>query len=619
MYAQAACAGEMGSDAAVRTFIDRFIDNQMRERHVPGAAVVVVRDGKVIVSKAYGWANVEQRRLVDVEETIFPVGSLSKPITAVAVMQLWEQGRVRLHEDILSYAPELTVMHGGGASITLHHLLTHTAGYDPVMLAMGARTSSELLPLGDFVIHHVPPRPLPPGRLINYANYDYALAGYIVERVSDEPFAQYMSQHIFKPLGMHRSSFSAAIHENSNFAVGYDWKDEQFRPVLPIVLHSVPASGLCATAADMAQFILFQLDASRNGPEILKPETRAMQHRTQFSHHPALPGWTYGFAERGNETADTSERVLEHGGVWTGFTCKLLLIPERDTGLFVIYNRYETPLLDELSKAFLRRFYPRVDDAVNPLPSTQTRSRAELSRYVGRYRNVGYSHGTFEKLRILWKSYTEILFDPTDPAVLLMRSPHAGPTRLLPTADPLLFIREKTGQPVAFSLSGPDGKALLFAGTSAMERAAWWEAPTAQIVVFLGFALLFAMTSFALAVRCIFAWVRKIGGRAGSGNFGCRWTAIACALANGGFIAALAMMLFLYDQREFLFGLPLTLQMLLRLPLVGGSLALLTILFALTGSPQMTRARRLRYTVFACVAVAFLPFLMYWNLLLVEI
>lgn len=606
----------------VAAFADAFIARQLQQRHVPGAALIVVRDGRVILSRGYGHADLEQHRMVDPEQTIFPVGSLSKPVTALAVMQLWEQGDVELDRDILHYTPELTATHRANEPITLHQLLTHTAGFDPVMLAIGARSSDAVLPLGEYVRAQMPPRPLSPGRMINYANYDYGLAGYIVERVSGEPFANYMSRRILEPMEMRDSSFEPKIHEDDRFARGYDWSEGRFIPVRPMLLHNVPASGLCATPADMGRFIIAQLGGSLSGPCVVKPETLAVLQQKQFSHHPALPGWTYGLAERGNDNADTSERVLEHGGVWTGYTCKLLLIPERNVGLFVVYNRYESVLIDEFSKAFLREFYPHTGNAVASLPSAQPRTVAELSRYVGRYRGAGYAHSTFEKLRILWKPTTEIRLDSDDPTSLQLHSPRARPTRLMPTTDPLLFIRESNGQPVAFSADASGTFDLLFTGTNAYERCPWWEAPTLQITLFLGFTLLFAIASFVISARCAFAWLRKLRGRtrAERSNFGCRWIAVACAFANFGFLAALAAMLFLTDQREFLFGLPLSLQVLLRLPLIGGLLALLTVAIALTArSPQMTPWRRLRYATFAFIAAGFLPFLMYWNLVMVTI
>ena len=647
-------AGPASADE-LAAFVDGAIARQMADRHIPGATFVFVRDGKVLLAKGYGLADVEAGKPMDPRTTPIPVGSLSKPVTAVAVMRLWERGKVRLDEPVATYLPA-GVAPPALREVTLHHLLTHTSGFDPVMLTTGAPSPDALLPLGHYVVGHAPVRGLPTGRLVQYTNYNYAVAGYVVERVGGLPFERYMAEQVLRPMGMTASRFiGPGGTEPAGVARGYDWAEGRYVPVVPLYMHGSPAANLRATTTDMGRFLIAQLDAAGGGG-VLRPETLAVMHRRQFTHHPSLPGRTYGWAER--PRGDVS--ALEHGGVWTGFTCKAVLLPRHRAGFFVAYNRYSTPLLDELSRDLLGRFYVPAERrdtdrgygaiargapvavagrgaavvaaalhgeaslaALPPRPISTAHYRpsvASLSRFAGRYRPVEYAHGNFEKLRMLWKPAHEVRVSPAD-AALVLASPGRAPTRLSLTTDGLLFAAAD-GRTVAFGTGEAGQVTHLFVGLQALERAEWWQSAAVQIPVFLGFFAAFALASAALVVRCALGVAHRfLRGADAPPVPASRWVAAACALLNLAFLAALAGMLFLADQRQFIWGLPPALTLAFRLPVVAGVLT--TALVALAAGQWMITSpagpvplrRRVRYVLFAGASAAFVPFLAYWNLL----
>jgi CubicO group peptidase (beta-lactamase class C family) len=189
----------------VEAFFDDLMPRQLKSERVVGAAVAVVKDGRLLFAKGYGYAGLERGRPVEAERTLFYPGSTGKLFTWTAVMQLAEQGKLDLHADVNRYL-DFAIAATYPQPITLAHLLTHTAGFEEEMGLMLAASQREVPPLREVLVERMPPRVYPPGELSAYSNYGTALAGYVVERVSGQPFEAYIAEHILTPLGMERSA-----------------------------------------------------------------------------------------------------------------------------------------------------------------------------------------------------------------------------------------------------------------------------------------------------------------------------------------------------------------------------------------------------------------------------
>jgi|SRR5680860_667054 len=200
--------GSMNRDD-IEEFLDTALPRQMEDEHIAGAAVAVVRDGTLLTARGYGYADVEQKQSVVADQTIFLTGSTGKLFTWTAVMQLVEQGKLDLDADVNTYL-DFQIPATYPAPIRLKHLMSHSAGFEDRAFIF-ARDPGELLPLGPYLARNTPRRVRPPGVLSAYSNYGAALAGYIVERVAQKPFAHYMAEHIFAPLQMRHSSFEQPL------------------------------------------------------------------------------------------------------------------------------------------------------------------------------------------------------------------------------------------------------------------------------------------------------------------------------------------------------------------------------------------------------------------------
>jgi CubicO group peptidase (beta-lactamase class C family) len=195
--------------ADLEAWLDGFMPVALQQGDIAGAVVAVVRDGAVLLQKGYGLADVAKRTPMDPERTVLGVGSVSKLFTWTAVMQQVEQGKLDLDRDVNEYL-DFELPARFGQPITLRHLMTHTAGF----AARGFRQYADPRALGPHLRGtRAPPRIFPPGQVTAYSNYGSMLGGYLVERVSGEPFVDYVDRHVLGPLGMARSSFRRPVPE----------------------------------------------------------------------------------------------------------------------------------------------------------------------------------------------------------------------------------------------------------------------------------------------------------------------------------------------------------------------------------------------------------------------
>lgn len=315
----------------------------MIAEHVPGAVFVLIKDGKTFFSQGYGYADLEKKIPVDPDRTLFRVGSISKLFTATAVMQLAEQGKLKLNDDINKYL-QFQIENKYNQPITFANLLTHTDGFDSGWgIGAFARGQAEMTPLGDYIAKRLPPRILPPGEVFLYSDVGMTLAGYLVEKISGVPFAQYIKQNILQPLDMRHSSFLQPLPPQlaPDLAVGYKYENGSYQRRLFAFNNSVPAAAFMATATDMAQFAIAHLQNGRYGKtRILNEATVQQMHRRQFTHDPRLAGSAYGFYEG----FQNNQRSIQHGGRMNGYSSELFLLPEHNLGLFVACNNNPTAL-----------------------------------------------------------------------------------------------------------------------------------------------------------------------------------------------------------------------------------------------------------------------------------
>ena len=364
----------------LEAFLDGVVPLQLERDDIAGATIAVVKDGKLLFAKGYGYADYEKKKPVSAEETLFRPGSVSKLFTWTAVMQLVEQGKLDIDRDVNTYL-DFKIPDAYGQPITLKNILTHAPGFEEQAKDLFT-VGSESPNLGAYLKTHIPGRIYPPGTVPAYSNYGAALAGYIVERVSGRPFNEYIEENIFKPLGMTHSTFRQPLPPAlaPSMSNGYQLASDEPKPFEVVV--PFPAGSLSSTAADMARFMLAHLqDGQLGDARILRPETARLMHSRLFALDQAANGMCYGFYEESRN----GRRIIGHAGDTLYFHSDLHLIPDAGVGFFVSHNslgRGQPLPRTTLWEMFLDRYFPPIPSAEPTLASAKEDAKAVSGTYM---------------------------------------------------------------------------------------------------------------------------------------------------------------------------------------------------------------------------------------------
>lgn len=447
--ASAVTAEHPVDDKDLASFIDEFVPRQLKEAQVAGATVIVVQDGKTLYARGFGMADVASRRPVDVEQTLFRVGSVSKLFTSVAVMQLVEAGKLDLDRDINDYLDFKIDSAAGAVPVTLRLLLTHRAGFEEQLKGQFVRQGQKLEALASYLPKVLPPRLYTQGDTPAYSNYGLTLAGYIVERVSGMPFESYVAQHILQPLAMTHSSFVQPLPTALAATMSSGYRNANGPAQSFEVIQHSPAAALSASGADMGRFMRMLLAAGTlDGSSILQPATLDKMWQAQTQAPPGMNCMTLGFMERSVD----GNRLLGHGGETTLFRSDLLLLPRENFGVFVAYNSPGTDMENELGEALVQRYFAR------PIarPPTLTNAVNDALKVAGTYRFSRRSESSFLKLPGLFEQHQISAF-PDGTIALEGSTDTNGNLQHWEEIAPLLFRVRDGVRLIAFNPSA-DGK-----------------------------------------------------------------------------------------------------------------------------------------------------------------
>jgi CubicO group peptidase (beta-lactamase class C family) len=505
--AQAAKDGAESSAAAALTaqdvaaFYDGLIPAQLRRDDIAGAVIAVVKDGRVLLARGYGYSDVQTKRPVLAEATLFRVGSISKLFTWTAVMQLVEQGKLDLDCDVNQYL-DFQIPATYPQPITLRNLMTHTGGFQETIRDVRVRDSNNLQPLKQYLIEHLPPRIFQPGTTPAYSNYGTVLAAYIVQGVSGQSFEDYIDEHIFRPLGMQHSTFIQPLPDSLGPMMSGGYVNASEPAGSFELLGTTPSGGLSATADDMARFMIAHLQDGKFGEgRILKPETARLMHARQIELAPGMNGMSLGFAE----DARNGYRAIGHGGDTWAFHSRLYLVPELGLGLFFSQNSTGRGgggnLREIVWRSFLDRYFPRptpVDPAVMD-PASDTRALAGF--YKGTRR---WDHSVLKFMSLMWQVKVSVNADGTITSDLVGGKP-------LREVGLLRYCDAKGEDCIAFRRDAAGGLEMVGAFPHVVfQRVPWYETRPLNLIVIVGSAGVFGLT---LALWPIAALTRRHFGR----------------------------------------------------------------------------------------------------------
>lgn len=591
--AAAAAGGKAGPDpdraGQPRPFAaraDSLVRARVEEVGIPGAALVVVEDARVALARGYGSADLASGRPVTPGETRFSVGSVSKLVTALAVMQQAEAGRLSLDRPVERGAAGDLLPGGPGGPITLHHLLTHTAGLAPAHVGLVARAPPGPGALREQLAAFSPRRTHPPGRLYLYSQFGYGLAGLVVAEATGRPFAVYVDRHIFGPLGMTRSSFRQQALDDPDTATGYFLAGDDSVPA-PTAYHRLPpAAGLVTTPLDLARLAtaLLRGGVSRDSSRVLSPRAVRRMLARQWSPHPdpGVEGTAYGLFEH----RACGIRALTTRGWTGGYSVYLHLVPGRDAGFVLLANAstlggLQTALRDRLHRSLAEGGCAAAAEEARRDPTGRARperpgvgAAPDPTRLFGHYRVVGYPGEGVEALgRYLLAPQVTVGPGPGGPAIDIagVRVPAElhGP-RLLEAS-----WQEGKAQHFVFLADESGTIEHMMWGGIAYEKVPFYRTRAATTAAGLLLALIFLAGALWPATRRVRRRLGDGGDEAGdSVQAALRSGAVAVSLLALAAAAVLAFHLGEPERYRLAFGVPPTARAALWAPflmLLGGS------------------------------------------------
>ncbi|MBU3132326.1 beta-lactamase family protein [Clostridium gasigenes] len=362
----------------LQQFMDKFFKDNMEKYSIPGASVIVVKDGEEVFKKGYGYSNLDENIQVNPDETIFPAASVSKLFTATAIMQLYEQEKIDLNENVEKYIAPYKITNSYNEVVTCANLLTHSSGVDEGSELNGnTRNQDDIKSQEYYFDSHKPKVVREPNTASRYSNQGYNILGYVIEKVSGISYEEYIKKNILEPLKMDNS---LVRFKNDNTATGYEFVDGAFNKVPLAYQYTSGSSGINAPVSDMKNFMIAHLNNGEfEGNRILNEEISKEMKSKQFANNEILPGMGYGFI-RSNRNG---QEILKHEGALSGFTTTMFLIPEEKIGIYVATNSL-SPLPFNIEDEFLNKFYPKEN---TKFKNIEPNSSKDYSKYEGTYRS----------------------------------------------------------------------------------------------------------------------------------------------------------------------------------------------------------------------------------------
>lgn len=448
------------STVDVDAWLDGYLPAALEREGIAGAVVSVVSDGTVLTERGFGWADTGASGRdpipVDAQQTLFRIGSISKLVTATTVMQLVEAGRLDLDAPVQQYL-DFTLPVSFERPVTVRHLLTHTAGFEDKLAGVIGGAGAEPTTLYDAVTVDPPEQIFAPGTMPAYSNYANGLAAYVVQRITGEPYEEFVEREVFEPAVMTTATLQQPLSESarSHMSKGYS---SVRSPEVPFeIVSPAPAGAISATAADMSAFMIAQL--ADDGP-LFNAETRDQMHApgldsADIGGLAAGPQMTLGFFERNRN----GHRIIGHGGDLTAFHAQLDLYPDDAAGIFISLNSIgvtddsTTAIRNALSEGFSDRYFPDQHAAEATTAATPS-AAAHADALIGTYQLSRRSESTFVRLFFALSSVV-VAPGPADSITISANTDTSGAPLSLVEVEP--WVWQEVGGQTRVAVDQQDG------------------------------------------------------------------------------------------------------------------------------------------------------------------
>ena len=317
-----------------QSYIDNMIVNKMKDDHIPGMSILIVKNNKTILNKGYGFSNIKKKSKVT-PNTRFEIASNTKAFTGYAIMKLVEAHKINLNDKVSHYIPGFYMKYNHKkVDITVDQLIAQTSGIS------GDITNDDKITKDtnslEGLVHNIKGRNLDakPGKQFEYSNMNYDILGLIVQKASHQSYATYLNTHLFTPLHMTQSTVKESNMKKNNDAQGYVIKKGKAYADSPeFNLGDNPAAYMMTNTKDLASWLKFQLNPPKKVASLVQlthqPKVKAIDN-SQDVHY--ATGW---FIDDNH-----SETIVYHPGTLENYSSYIILNPKKDYGIVVLANSY---------------------------------------------------------------------------------------------------------------------------------------------------------------------------------------------------------------------------------------------------------------------------------------
>jgi len=431
--------------------IDVWVEAQLDYEDITGMSIGIVYDQELIWSKGFGYANIE-KKIPASPSTIYSICSISKLFTSISVMQLRNQGKLNLNEPVGKYLSWFKIKdtYPDAPEITLRGILTHSSGLPRESDYPYWTGPEHYFPTREQIIEKLSKQEelYPADTYFQYSNLGLTLAGEVVAAVSDQPYAEYVKQHILDPLGLKSTSPEIpAEHKGGRLATAYSSRmRDGNRKAIPFYLVNgiAPAAGFTSTVEDLGRFASWQFRLlEKGGTEVLAANTLKEMHRVHWLDPDWETTWGLGFSVWRHK----EKTFVGHSGGCPGYRTQLAMCPKEKIAIVAMTNA-----ADVSPSFYAHRIFDIIAPAIKKAienPEQEKKAHPDLEKYVGRYeRPMGR-----EMYVLIMDGKLAAISLPTDnPLDSLTKLKHIEENIFRRVRDD-----ENLGEKIVFEL-GPDGK-----------------------------------------------------------------------------------------------------------------------------------------------------------------
>ena len=445
---------------------DELMVEAMNEHTTPGVGVGIVDGSGTVYAKGFGLADVERERPVT-RETVFRIGSITKTMTAIGLMRLWERGEFRLDDPINDYLRGYRIEHPDRAAppVTFRHMLTHTSGIGELrkvtdlfrpIIGLGAKPDGPAPSTEEYYAGGLRPR-VYPGTKWSYANHAFNVLGQLIADISGEQFDEYMRENVFEVLGMENTDYLRSERVREGLAQGYNFSRGRLKSVKYLEIVVRGAGSVLSSLEDMCRYVAALLGGGANEHgRVIEEETLSLMMEPHYRLDERLPAMGLAFLLDDRN----GHLIAGHDGGWPGFISSMLLCPEEELGI-VAFTNASSLAAQEASQDLIRHLLD-VPEPASRLPKKGILEFPHLwPELRGFYAPVGPLN-TNSRARLMYAGELEVLVENNHLALRALLGPFRKGVRLYPIdpIDPLAFeaIHEDQTFRVVFERDAGSGR-----------------------------------------------------------------------------------------------------------------------------------------------------------------